>query len=113
MAKKARIANRGSERRKARDTRRKMRRKVYISYNFSDIEDSPDAFKIIKELGSNAGKSAAAEAKAAKLPRIFARDNQIIMIDPNGHEQVVTTNSPKGNKFYISYKPGTKLHATK
>jgi len=85
----------------------------FSSFNFSEVEDSPDAFNVIKEIVENAGKSAAAEAKAAGLSNIFVRDNQIIRLYPNGNEEVVITNLPKGNKFYVKYKPGTVFHAGK
>lgn len=43
--------------------------------DFSEVEDSPRAFEIIKQLASDAGIRAAAEAKAAGLSGIFVRGN--------------------------------------
>jgi hypothetical protein len=81
--------------------------------DFSEIEDSPQAFEIIKQLAVKAGESAAVEANAAGLTRIFVRNNQIIRLYPNGKEEVVIASLPKGNKFYINYKPGTIFHLRK
>ena len=82
-------------------------------FNFSDVEDSPEAFNIIKKIAQNAGKSAAAEARTAGLSNIFVRNNQIILSYPNGKEEVVATNLPNGNEFYVKYKPGTVFHVNK
>ena len=87
--------------------------KAFLSFHFSEVEDSPNAFDVIKEIAENAGKSAAAEARAAGLSNIFVRDNQIIRLYPNGEEEVVVTDLPKGYKFYVKYKPGTVFHGRK
>lgn len=97
--------------RKARILRKRLA--VLHTRDFTAVEDSPMAFDIIRELAAKAGKSAAAEAKAAGLSRIFVRNNQIIRLHANGTEEVVLAPLPKGNQFYIQYNAPTVLHAGK
>ncbi len=89
---------------------------VFITRNFSSVEDAPNSFEIIRDIVYRAGKNAAAEAKAAGLPQTFARNNQIIRKKHNGEEEVISTveASPvKLASFYIRCKPSTVLHARK
>lgn len=51
---------------------------VFITRDFSSVEDAPNSFDIIKDIVYKAGKNAMAEAKAAGLPHTFARNDQII-----------------------------------
>ncbi|WEK36585.1 MAG: hypothetical protein P0Y53_03650 [Candidatus Pseudobacter hemicellulosilyticus] len=88
-------------------------RQYLVSRDFSDVEDSEDAFEIIKELAATAGKSAAAEAKAAGLPRTFVRDNSIILQYPDGKEEIIDSRLPDINVFFFSVNPGKILHARK
>ena len=55
-------------------------RNVFISHNFSDVEDGADAFRIIRNLAAHAGNNAAAEAKAAGLSRVYIRNNELIKV---------------------------------
>lgn len=94
-----------------RNRNRAAKRSVFISYNFSDIEDNVNGFWIIRELANTAGNNAAAEAKAAGLSRAYIRNyKDLIKINANGEE---TTISPriKRSSFYVKYKPSTILHA--
>lgn len=89
---------------------------VFLTRNFSSVEDAGDSFDIIRNIVYRAGKNAAAEAKAAGLPQTFARNNKIIRINQNGEEEVISTAeaSPvKSASFYIRYKPFTFLYAAK
>lgn len=81
--------------------------------DFSEIEDSQHAFEIIRRIAADAGKSAAAEARAAGLPLIFERNNQIIRLYSDGKKEIVSRKPPVGNQFYFFYKPGTVLHLLK
>jgi hypothetical protein len=87
--------------------------KKFQGKDFSEVEDSPNAFEIISEIGSLAGQGAVAEAIAAGLPRVFIRNNEIIRLLPDGTEEIITGPDFKGRKFYYSYKPGTVLHLRK
>jgi hypothetical protein len=78
--------------------------------DFSEVEDSRFAFKIIKSIAVKAGRDAMAESKAAGLPHIFVRNNQVIRIHANGKEEIIATRPPKGNQFYFFYQPGTIFH---
>jgi hypothetical protein len=80
-------------------------------YNLSDLEDIPGSFEIIGQIAAKAGKSAATEAKVAGLSQIFARNNQIIRLYPDGKEEVVSDITLGASKFYFIYKPATVLHA--
>jgi hypothetical protein len=96
-----------------RNRARKRRPSVFISYNFSDVEDNKDAFSIISEIVAHAGKNASAEAKAAGLSRVYIRNyKHLVKISPNGDE---ITLQPKieNSSYYFSYKPSTVLHAVK
>src|SRR5689334_12642449 len=79
--------------------------------DFSEVEDSPYAFSIIKELAFKAGKNAAAEAKAAGFSRIFVRDNQLIRANVNGSEEVIKDSFCKVSNFYV--KPSRLLYVQK
>jgi len=89
---------------------------VFITRDFSSVEDAPNSFEIIRDIVCRAGKNAAAEPKAAGLPETFARDNQIIQRKQNGEEEVISTAETlpvKLASFYIRYKPSAILHARK
>lgn len=87
--------------------------KFFISYNFSDIEDSKRAFEIISSIFSEAGKNAVAEAKAAGLSRIFVHNNQLIQVTTDGKETVLKTNPSRAKSYYISSKTSNKFHAVR
>jgi len=96
-----------------RSRARKRKQSVFISYNFSDIEDNIDAFSIISDIVAHAGKNAAAEAKAAGLSRVYIRNNKhLVKVSANGEEMTITPKIEKAS-YYIYYKPSTVLHAVK
>lgn len=82
-------------------------RAVLSTRDFSEVEDSPFALEIIRQLGAKAGKSAMAEARAMGLPITFARGNEIVRVFPDGKEEIVPAPLPACGTFYIRYKPGT------
>lgn len=96
--------------------RRKVRgadRRIFISHNFSDVEDSVEAFEMIRNLSFNAGNNAAAEAKAAGIARVYIRNyKDLIKISPAGDEILIHPKIRKSS-FYIKYKPFTVLHAVR
>jgi hypothetical protein len=92
---------------------RKENGSVFISHNFSDVEDDAYAFEIIRDLAADAGRHAAAEAKAAGLSRAYIRNYQyLVRVSPNGEEIVIHPRTTKSS-FYIKYRPHTVLHASR
>ena len=88
-------------------------RNVFISHNFSDVEDAKDAFRTIGSIVSIAGKNAATEAKAKGLNRTYIRNfKKLVRVSATGAE-VVLTPQIKREAYYIKYKPHTILHAVK
>jgi len=87
-------------------------RRVFVSRNFSDVEDSTNAFEIISKLTSDAGRNAVAEARAGGFGRIFIRDNQLIRISADGLEAIIKS-IPKDKAFYVKSTPHKVLHAIK
>ena len=90
----------------------KSRINVFISHNFSDIEDNKEAFELIRSLAVDAGNNAAAEAKARGLARVYIRNEKhLVKIAANGEESEI---EPKMQRdfFYIKYAPHTVLHAS-
>ena len=107
-------------RKKSASLHRKKTRKInsrqrygFISDNFSDVEDNPKAFKIIRAIAGKAGQNARAEAKAAGLSLVFSRDNKVIRVMADGSETIVKTKPTYAREFYIKSKPSTVLHAVK
>ena len=103
---------------KTRGTNKKRRvanpranQNVFISHNFSDIEDNKKAFEIIRNIATHAGNNAAAEAKAAGLPRVYIRNRKdLIRISAAGQVKIIRPKN-KRPSYYIKYKPNTVLHA--
>ena len=87
--------------------------KVFISHNFSDVEDNADAFDIIRVIAADAGRNAAAEARAAGLSRVYIRNHKnLVSISAAGKEKVI---HPKTRRsfYYVKYKPHTVLYASR
>lgn len=83
-----------------------------ISRDFSDVEDNAEAFQIIHILAAYAGNNAAAEAKAAGLPRVYIRNyKDLVKVSAAGDEIAI---SPKVQRlFYVKYNPSIVLHAVR
>jgi len=65
-----------------------LRRKETI-YNFSEIEASPSGSVEIQKLVREAGQAAASEAKAVGIPKVFAKEGQILKQFPDGRIEVI------------------------
>ena len=63
---------------------------MFISYS-ADAEESPNFHQFITELAAIAGESAFSEAKALKLPKIFATADEVILQQPDGSQEVLVT----------------------
>jgi hypothetical protein len=88
------------------------RPKSFISRDFSTVEDDALAFELIQKLANNAGKYAAAEARARGFGTVYVRDNMLVRVFAKG-EAVAVTPKIKRESFYVKYKPATILHAIK
>lgn len=84
---------------------------VFISHNFSDIEDNADAFNIIRTLAADAGRNAATEAKVAGLSRVYIRNHKdLVRISAGGREKIIHPKTRR-HSYYVKYKPHTVLYA--
>jgi len=84
---------------------------VFISHNFSDVEDNADAFDIIRALAADAGRNAAAEARAAGLSRVYIRNHKdLVRISAAGGEKIIHPKTRRSS-YYVKYNPHTVLYA--
>ncbi|MDP4149997.1 MAG: hypothetical protein Q8927_10930 [Bacteroidota bacterium] len=81
------------------------------SYDFSEVEASPSGSFEIQKLVSEAGQAAASEAKAVGIPKIFARNGQILREYPDGKIEVVTEGFIE--KMFFRHINSGVLHARK
>ena len=91
--------------------KKKITKKNKINKDFSSVEDSQYAIRILRKIGQRAGKAAAAEAKAAGLPTFAVINNEIVMILPDGREKILKGNKPHSGKYFIKFKSSTVFHA--
>lgn len=92
-------------------SKKKNTKKNKINKDFSSVEDSAYAIRILRKIGVRAGKAAAAEAKAAGLPTFAVINNEIVKISPDGKEKILKGNKPHSGKYFIKFKPSTVFHA--
>lgn len=80
--------------------------------DFNEVENSKQAVNVIGSIAAYAGKSAASEAKALQMPKVYAKSAKVIIETAAGKKTIVATaeNIP-GKKFYKKYTPGTIMHA--
>ncbi len=82
-------------------------------YNFSEIETSPSGSIEIQKLAREAGQAAASEAKAVGIPKVFAKNGQILKQYPDGRVEVIVIAEGLSEKdFFRHFKSGI-LHARK
>jgi hypothetical protein len=86
-------------------------RKNKATYNFSEIETSPSGSVEIQKLVREAGQAAASEAKAVGIPKVFARNGQILKQYSDGRIEVVAESLAE-KMFFRHIKSGV-LHARK
>ena len=83
------------------------------TFDFSIIETSADGSIVIQKLVREAGQAAASEAKAVGIPKVFAKDGQILKQYPDGRiEVVVIAEGDTKKRFFKHIKSGI-LHARK
>jgi len=83
--------------------------KKKFSTDFSDVEDHREGDKEIQRLLTEAGNAAASAARVAGLPKVYAKDNQILREYPDGRIEILVEEE---KPFYIEMKE-TVLHARK
>lgn len=91
--------------------KKKNTSKNKINKDFSSVEDSDYAIRILRKIGLRAGKAAAAEAKAAGLPSFAVINNEIVKILPDGKEIVLKGKKPSSGKYFIKFNPSTVFRA--
>jgi hypothetical protein len=82
---------------------------VTTGLSFSELEDSPGAYKTMRTLASKAGKNAAAEAKARGLSSVYLKNNTIVRVSHSGSTEILQPRIQRSS-FYVKYKPLTVLH---
>jgi hypothetical protein len=88
-------------------------RRNKTTYDFSEIETSPSGSVEIQKLAREAGQAAASEAKAVGIPKVFAKNGQILKQYPDGRIEVVAIADGLTEKaFFRQFKSGV-LHARK
>jgi hypothetical protein len=80
-------------------------------YNFSEIETSPSGSIEIQKLAREAGQAAASEAKAVGIPKVFAKNGQILQQYPDGRIVIIAEGLAE-KQFFRHFKSGV-LHARK
>ncbi|HEX5555380.1 MAG TPA: hypothetical protein VFX43_19225 [Chitinophagaceae bacterium] len=81
--------------------------------DFNAVENSRQAVTLISSIAAYAGKSAASEAKALHMPKVYANTAKVIIETVDGKKAVVATaNNIPGKKYYRKYTSGTIMHAT-
>lgn len=76
------------------------------SRDWSVLEDHPAYLTILSQLCAQAGRNAAAEAKAKGLPQVFVRDEQVMQRYSDGSEEILTSAKEEGKKegqYFIQY----------
>lgn len=79
--------------------------------DFNAVENSREAVVLIGSIAAYAGKSAASEAKALRMSKVYANTAKVIVETADGEKAVIATadNIP-GKKYYRKYISGTIMH---
>lgn len=93
----------------SRTPRRRRMSYVTTKLSFSELEDSPVAYKTMRTLASKAGRNAAAEAKARGLSSVYLKNDTIVRVSHSGSTEILQPRL-KRDSFYVKYKPATVLH---
>jgi hypothetical protein len=88
-------------------------RKNKTTYDFSEIETSPSGSVEIQKLVREAGQAAASEAKAVGIPKVFAKNGQILKQYPDGRIEVVAIAEGLAEKVFFRHLKSGVLHARK
>jgi hypothetical protein len=88
-------------------------RRNKTTYDFSEIETSPSGSVEIQKLAREAGQAAASEAKAVGIPKVFAKNGQILKQYPDGRIEVVALADGFAEKAFFRQLKSGVLHARK
>jgi len=88
-------------------------KKNKATYDFSEIETSPAGSVEIQKLVREAGQAAASEAKAVGIPKVFAKNGQILKQYPDGRIEVVAIAEGLTEKLFFRHLKSGVLHARK
>lgn len=86
-------------------------RKNKATYDFSEVETSPAGSIEIQKLVREAGQAAASEARAVGIPKVFARNGQILKQYPDGRMEIVAEGLTE--KMFFRHIKSRVLHARK
>jgi hypothetical protein len=84
-----------------------------VIYNFSEIETSTTGSVEIQKLAREAGQAAASEAKAIGIPKVFAKNGQILKQYPDGQIEVIAIADGLKEKMFFRHIKSAVLHARK
>ena len=88
-------------------------RKNKATYDFSEIETSAAGSAEIQKLVREAGQAAASEAKAVGIPKVFAKNGQILKQYPDGRIEVVVIAEGLTEMEFFRHIKSEVLHARK
>src|ERR1700733_10518656 len=88
-------------------------RKNKATYDFSEIETSPAGSAEIQKLVGEAGQAAASEAKAIGIPKVFAKNGQILKQYPDGRIEVIAVAGERNERVFFRHMKSQILHARK
>lgn len=79
--------------------------------DLSDVENTPAVTDEIQKLVGQAGQAAASEAKAVGIPKVFARNNQVVKEYSDGRILIIGEGSV--GKTFFRYIKDQILHGRK
>jgi hypothetical protein len=88
-------------------------RKNKATYDFSEIETSSAGSAEIQKLVGEAGQAAASEAKAVGIPKVFAKNGQILKQYPDGRIEIVAIGDGHTERVFFRHIKSQILHARK
>ncbi|MHA4807361.1 hypothetical protein ACX0G9_04625 [Flavitalea flava] len=88
-------------------------KKNKTTYDFSEIETSSSGSVEIQKLAREAGQAAASEAKAVGIPKVFAKNGQILKQYPDGRIEVVVITEGLTEMEFFRHIKSEVLHARK
>ncbi len=94
----------------------KMRRVIIKSKlrDFSQIETSKGVYRILSNIGRNAGAQAAAKGRQIGATAVYTANNKVYKVYPNGKEEEISSAEKNSlGSYYVKYVPGTIRYARK
>ena len=88
-------------------------RKEKTIYDFSEIETGPFGSVEIQRLVREAGRAAASKAKAVGIPKVFAKNNQILKQYSDGRIEVIAEAEGLEERMFFRSIKSEVLHARK